>query len=64
MTQNFQHLVKDLSKIDLEDICSDWQWKLVDQKSVALVTLMGDMFLVGKNAEINSGSFFTKLVLH
>ena len=53
MTKNIEHLIKDISKIDLEDIRSDWQWKLTDQKDIVIVSLMGDIFLTGNNDEIN-----------
>jgi hypothetical protein len=53
MPLDFKHLIKDINKIDLEDICSDWQWGLEGQKSVALVSCIGDMFLIGKNGTIN-----------
>jgi len=53
MTFEFQQLIKDTNKIDLEDICSSWQWCLTDQKSVALVSSVGDIFLVGKDDTIN-----------
>lgn len=42
LTINFQDL-------DLEDICSCWQWILSDQKSLVLISKMGDMFLLGKD---------------
>src|ERR1700744_2135374 len=53
MMINALQLIKDISKIDLEDICSDWQWCLQDQQTVILVSAIGDMFLLGKNGSIN-----------
>ena len=49
----FQDVIKDKSKIDTTDICEAWQWLIADQKSVLLVTIFGDLFLVGQNDEIN-----------
>ena len=42
-------LLKDLSKIDVSDICSDWQWLIDNQKEVILVSAIGDMFLLGND---------------
>ena len=53
MPIEFQQLIKDTNKIDLEDICSSWQWCLSEQKSVVFVSCAGDMFLVGKDNAIN-----------
>lgn len=53
MTDNLQHLIKDISKIDLENICSDWRWCLGNQKSVLLVSCVGDMFLLGNDGTVN-----------
>ena len=53
MTIQFQQLIKDTDKIDLEDICSSWQWCLGDQKSIALVSCVGDMFLIGNDDTVN-----------
>ena len=53
MTLKLSELVKDKSKIDLQDICSDWTWLISEQKNVLLVTVFGDMFLVGPDDEIN-----------
>ncbi|MGO8056009.1 hypothetical protein, partial [Rhizobium leguminosarum] len=36
-----------------EDIRSDWQWKLTDQKDIVLVSRIGDIFLLGNTNEIN-----------
>jgi hypothetical protein len=40
------NLIKDISRIDTEDICSAWKWLLKDYKSVILVSSIGDMFLL------------------
>jgi hypothetical protein len=42
-------LIKDTNKVDLEDICSGWQWCLLDMKAIALITCLGDMFFIGKD---------------
>ena len=48
-----QDLIKDKSKIDIVDICSAWNWLINEQKSVLMVTIFGDLFLIGTNNEIN-----------
>jgi len=53
MTLTLKDLTKDISKIDLEDICSCWQWRLTDQKAVILISSVGDMFLIGNDNTIN-----------
>ena len=45
-------LVKDMSKIDVLDICSEWQWLLGNQTAVILVSSIGDMFLLGNDDSI------------
>ena len=52
MTVNYNRFIKDITKIDLDDICSDWQWLLNNQYSPVMVSLSGDMFLADKNAAI------------
>jgi hypothetical protein len=52
MSLNFQQLTKDLSKMDLEDLVSCWNWLLGDMASIAIITCLGDMFLVGKDGAI------------
>ena len=49
----FQELLKDKSKINTTDICEAWQWLIADQKEVLLVTIFGDLFLIGKSGEIS-----------
>ena len=53
MTIDFHQFVKDISKIDLEDICSDWQWLLKNQYTPIIVSCAGDIFLVDKNESIS-----------
>jgi hypothetical protein len=50
---SLQELTKDTIKVDLKDFCSAWQWCLTDQKAVALISCVGDMFLIGKDDTIN-----------
>ena len=52
MTVDYNQLIKDITKIDLDDICSDWQWLLNNQYSPIMVAFSGDMFVVDKNAAI------------
>ncbi|MFT3705197.1 MAG: hypothetical protein QM802_22715 [Agriterribacter sp.] len=46
------NLVKDLTKIDTDDIRAEWQWLLDNQREVLLVSAMGDMFLLGNDKEV------------
>ena len=52
MTIDYKQFIKDITKIDVNDICSDWQWLLDNQYSPIIVSLSGDMFLADKNAVI------------
>ncbi|MES2774489.1 MAG: T6SS immunity protein Tdi1 domain-containing protein [Bacteroidota bacterium] len=52
MTVDYNQLIKDITKIDLDDICSDWQWLLNNEYSPIMVSLSGDTFLADKNAAI------------
>jgi len=47
MTIDFRQFIKALTKIDLDDICSDWQWLLNHQYSPIMVSCSGDIFLEG-----------------
>ncbi|MGB8193711.1 MAG: T6SS immunity protein Tdi1 domain-containing protein [Chitinophagaceae bacterium] len=42
-----EQLVKDISKVNVEDILSCWQWRLSGMKAVITVSCMGDVFLLG-----------------
>jgi hypothetical protein len=53
MTIEYQQFIKDISKIDLDDICSDWQWLLNDEYSPIMVSCSGDAFLIGKDEAIS-----------
>ena len=50
MTVDYNQFIKDISKIDLDDICSDWQWLLNNKYLPIMVSLSGDMFLVDETA--------------
>jgi hypothetical protein len=45
--------IKEINKLDIEDICSCWKWRLTGQKEVILVSSVGDIFLIGNDGEIN-----------
>lgn len=53
MTIDYRQFIKNISKIDLEDICSDWQWLLSNEYTPIIVTLSGDMFLSDKEGAIS-----------
>jgi|GEM_PF-75463 len=46
-------LIKDIKKIDFQDITSAWNWLIAGYKSVLMVTKFGDMFIVDANDEIS-----------
>ena len=52
MNFTFEQLTKDISRIDQNEILSEWRWLLPDVKSVVIVTCMGDMFIEDKNGHI------------
>jgi hypothetical protein len=53
MTIDFRQFIKALSKIDLDDICSDWQWLLNNQYSPIMVSCSGDVFLADSKGAIS-----------
>jgi len=52
MTVHYNQIIKDITKIDLHEICSDWQWLLKNQYSPIMVPFSGDLFLVDKTAAV------------
>lgn len=52
MKLTFEDLTKDITIVDIEDILSCWQWLVADMKAVALMSCLGDLFLVGKDDSI------------
>jgi len=67
MTIDYRQFIKDISKIDLDDICSDWQWLLNNEYTPIVVTLSGDMFLSDKEGSIHwldTGTGQLKKVAH
>jgi len=46
-------LIKDITKIDSQDITSAWNWLIAGYKNVLMVTKFGDMFIVDANNEIS-----------
>lgn len=45
MTLDINQFIKDITLIDLQDICSDWQWLLKDNYTPIIISCSGDMFL-------------------
>ncbi|MDB5207601.1 MAG: hypothetical protein JWR72_2676 [Flavisolibacter sp.] len=52
MALQFHQLVKELSNVDLEDICSSWKWRLDPPTSIILISSVGDMFFTDKDGAI------------
>src|SRR5690242_6003216 len=53
MTLDYGKFIKDISKIDVEDICSEWQWLLNLKNKPIVVSLPGDMFLTAIDGTIH-----------
>src|SRR6476660_4195732 len=52
MTLTLKELTKEIEKIDVDDILSCWQWLLADMKVVITISVLGDLFLLGKDQAI------------
>jgi hypothetical protein len=52
MTLTINHLTKDISSVDFEDILSCWTWKTADMKTVTAISVLGDLFFVGEDNAI------------
>lgn len=52
MTLTFKDLTKDITNVDIEDILSCWQWLVAGLKGVAVMSSLGDLFLVGKDGAV------------
>ena len=52
MTLTFKNLTKDITSVDIEDVLSCWRWCVADIKAIAVMTYLGDLFLVGKDNAI------------
>ena len=44
-----KELTKDITNVDIEDILSCWKWRVADMKAVAVMSYLGDLFLIGKD---------------
>ena len=53
MTLKLSDLVKDKTRVDIQDICTGWTWLISTQKNVLIITVFGDIFFVGSSNEIN-----------
>jgi hypothetical protein len=45
-------MMKDISKIDPDNLLSDWMWKVSNMQSVIVVSEIGDLFLLGKDDSV------------
>lgn len=52
MTFNLENLIISLEKVDLDDIFSDWRWRINDPKGLIFISKLGDMFLLGNDDSI------------
>lgn len=53
MRISYHQFIKDINKINLEDVCSDWQWLLNNEYNVIMVSNTGDLFLSAKNKSVH-----------
>jgi hypothetical protein len=53
MTLTINQLTKDISTIDIDDILSCWTWKTAGMKAVAAMSVLGDLFLVGRDDAVH-----------
>jgi hypothetical protein len=49
MNLQLSNLTVNFENFNLEDICSAWHWRIQEQKSIVLISKLGDMFLLGKD---------------
>jgi hypothetical protein len=52
MILTLEQLTKDITSVDIEDILSCWQWRVVDMKAVVTISCLGDIFLLGNDNNI------------
>ena len=52
MTLTLKELTKDIDEVNVDDILSCWQWLLVDMKAIVTISVLGDLFLLGKDQAI------------
>jgi hypothetical protein len=53
MTIDYRQFIKDINRIDITDICSDWQWLLNNQYIPIMVSCSGDMFLIDETKSVS-----------
>jgi hypothetical protein len=53
MSVPFGKLIKDINKVDVQDITQAWLWKLQDQRRLFLISVVGDLFFIGNKDEVN-----------
>lgn len=44
---NIASVTIDFQDVNIEDIFSDWQWRVPDQKGLIFISKLGDIFLLG-----------------
>jgi hypothetical protein len=52
MTLTLRELTKDINSIDIPDILSCWHWLIGDITAVHTISVLGDIFLIGKDKGI------------
>jgi len=52
MATKLEDVTINIQDLDLEDICSAWQWRIQDQKSLVLISKLGDMFFLGTDCGV------------
>jgi len=52
MATRLEDVTIDFQDLNLEDICSAWQWRIQDQKGLVLISKLGDMFFLGNDGGV------------
>jgi hypothetical protein len=52
MTLTLQQVTKDLTNVDPGDLLSCWKWKVGDMKTIVVISVLGDLFLIGEGAAV------------
>jgi hypothetical protein len=45
MTSRLNHLIRDISKVDQDDLLSAWRWRFSGRVDIVMISNLGDLFL-------------------
>lgn len=52
MSLQLHHLIKDLSGINIHDVCREWDWLINGNRDVVAISTIGDLFLKDEQGKI------------